>query len=410
MNLLVKNLIHRFASHGATRILISLNRIFVLIVAVKYVNESELAGFMISLSIAETIRVLSDFGSDAFIYRNIGKKYSNVLSDVKLLMYIRPIFALVLSIVALGLVSIVFKMKVSLVLIGALPIIWMFNANNIIIFQKLKFYRQQFVSSLSTVLVVPFVVYSGLAGVQNVLYYDVIYMAIDGFVAVYSIVFQRRIIFHLYTGSKLNHKSIKSLIHTMKSFYGIGITSLASLASSRIDLTVVRPILGIADQAIYSSAMRIVDPFFQIVTLLTYPMLSEFEKVSKINEVKSTHGNYLLLAIACLMALSGITFYSLTFLIFDNSDLSLVAALISTAFPFKLLNTYSSTMLAGYGLYNKVSMITCFVLLLVLVSTACSSYYLGLFFVPFALVLSDAVNCIMQLVLLGMYQNRKKWV
>lgn len=172
---------------------------------------------------------------------------------------------------------------------------------------------------------------------------------------------------------------------------------------SRLDITFVRPVLGLDAQASYSAAFRLIDPILLLLSLASLTLLTELGVNNSANaramSIKLLQKIGLQFYIIYAAIFLGLAFIlqkiSVVFLHFSVDTAALLATL-ALIIPIKLLNTFYSSLLQRAGKFHLILVAA----LITLIATFTLAFAFGMLWsitgVALAAISAELINMIYQ--------------
>lgn len=387
---------HRFLSFFVIKFSLNLARWIIIAIAFKKLNLESFSIFAASISIIEILKVLNEFGTENFIYSRLSEKKPLTIS-IKNLIAFRVLFAVLITIIFNLLIY-----KTKYFVVWPLTTIILAFAIQNASFAFLQ--RDRNLKGIIQVILTTLTVFSVV-----ILY--LIYYPLDVTIVCMLIVITdlTTMITCFYLTKKnwgklkLNPfkvlKGVRRIFNVFSLSAGI---SFIVIIYSRLDVLLVRPLLGIEAQALYSFAFRLIEPFPMVLSLFYLSLLTEVSSINK-NELSYYYDRILnfLSSYKTLLTITVINFFLILGLIifaryFSQSNIDYLLVILGSSISIKFINMILSVyFIRNRFLYDllKISLIN---LIFIFISGVILGNYFGVIGIAVAASLGEVINFFLQ--------------
>lgn len=387
---------HRFLSFFVIKFSLNLARWIIIAIAFKKLNLESFSIFAASISIIEILKVLNEFGTENFIYSRLSEKKPLTIS-IKNLIAFRVLFAVLITIIFNLLIY-----KTKYFVVWPLTTIILAFAIQNASFAFLQ--RDRNLKGIIQVILTTLTVFSVV-----ILY--LIYYPLDVTIVCMLIVITdlTTMITCFYLTKKnwgklkLNPfkvlKGVRRIFNVFSLSAGI---SFIVIIYSRLDVLLVRPLLGIEAQALYSFAFRLIEPFPMVLSLFYLSLLTEVSSINK-NELSYYYDRILnfLSSYKTLLTITVINFFLILGLIifaryFSQSNIDYLLVILGSSISIKFINMILSVyFIRNRFLYDllKISLIN---LIFIFISGVILGKYFGVIGIAVAASLGEVINFFLQ--------------
>lgn len=348
---------------AGVRLLLGLSKWIVLLHAARTLPTADFAKLAATLSLAEVLRVAGDCGTESIVYARVRSQYSRIPLFVKGCFQLRTLVSSVLAVLAAA-IAFALGMSPGLLMLIALIVILSVESSALILLQR-HFSRRNFACLVCVgLLALAFSIAMLLTGrAQNDSEHVLLILIPEIVVTLCAVTMVRKQLASLFLDD--NDRLVRALL-AVKGLLGVSaLGAIVVIATSRLDLWIVMPMLGASQQASYSAGLRFVEPANLLLAYASTAFLSELGVRGRGGLVEGTRSLLQsitarnLAAFAMIQAVLGTAAYLAARDLFDLSrDTSLVAALLSTLLPVKLLSAAFAGMLYRLGRVDRVLIAT----------------------------------------------------
>lgn len=232
-------------------------------------NTLDFALLASSFSLIEILRIIAEFGTEGFIYsRLIRKKTTSKI--IYALIELRLLIALLLSAACMGIASYGYDINKGLIFI-LLPLFSIENSSFAFLQKRndIKNLLKISIASLITLLLIYIYIRKNEVNLNLMVGFFIIPdLIISGLCLFFTKENWLLCSINIATILKKNKKIMDYVIPS-------GLVGIIVICYSRLDLILVLPLLGQAQQAIYSYAFRFVEPFTILTSLFTLSFITE---------------------------------------------------------------------------------------------------------------------------------------
>ncbi|WP_295683409.1 hypothetical protein, partial [uncultured Nevskia sp.] len=357
----VRRIAQRYFTFVAARIALVIGRWFVLIQSAKHLDKIDFAALAAALSVAELLRALADGGVDNFSYSRLGGANCRVRVTVRTAFFFRAVIATILMVIGAA---------VHYFLVGELRVLPVFlligitlaQTTSIALLQK----EAQF-SRLATLVGITLV--ASLAVNLTVLLspaqlglMSMLLIAPDAVAASAGLVLASPAISKMLAQWRRARRPALSILRSIASKLApISLVTMLVMIYSRLDVTLVLPLLGSIAQADYSAGWRLTEPLFLFLSIASFALLAELGSVSSNNA--QVLGTVLtkpaaILPMIGLLAIALIAVFVVRFVAGNwiglSAEASLLAGILAGGIPFRVANTLISTVLQRLARFDRV--------------------------------------------------------
>ncbi len=372
----IKDLFYRYSSFIIAKSALLVGKSVILILAFRWLTLSDFAVVAAVLSLVEIVRGLSDVGAEGILYARQGAAHSMISILVKRMVRFRLTISLLLSLLGMLICSLTLSHHAAYLFL--LPFVGALQNSSFYFMQRQRDFKK--ISGL--------VILTLLAGLSmivsaylvrpevSILVWLMVFPEI--FSAIYAIFLTRRYWREILTERTHPISSVRRL----RPYFlpSIGVAFFVTLYT-RLDVTLILPLLGPVAQSSYSAAFRFVEPFFLLLSLGSITLLAELGSYDTQSSRAYAKSLYARLNYA---SFSGLVFFGFAaaFLLKLLSaklfgypdDVAWLVFLVALGIPIKLTNTFLTSLLQRGGRYKSVFFATLQTLLL----TYLLAYFCGI--------------------------------
>jgi O-antigen/teichoic acid export membrane protein len=351
-----KQLIIRYLSFSAAKVSLLIGKSAILVLAYSWLSMAEFAFVAGIISLIEITRPISDMGAENIVYSRLAAKHRPLPKVIQKILQLRILSSAIVS--ATGLAILVALDRTSFAPLIALPVIISLQNSNLAFLQKSNFQGKIAMLSFSAlVLSIASILIAYLSKAQG-LALALLLISPELFTCFLGVILTTNQWKTLFT-----HKTPYRRGGRQLTFYILPSVSIGFIVMlySRLDITYVRPILGLDAQASYSAAFRLIDPILLLLSLASLTLLTELginnsanARAISISLFNKIGAQFYMIYAAIFLGLSFILQkISVTFLHFSDETAFLLATL-ALIIPIKLLNTFYSSLLQRAGKFHLI--------------------------------------------------------
>lgn len=394
----MKNLIKHYLLFSSSKASIIGSRWVILLFAYKTLNIPEFALLALSLSLAETTRAITDFGSDPFTYSRIGAENKTIKISVITAYFIKIYSSLIIApSIAIIFFSLYGRIDLALIVL-IIPITNNILSYSIYVCQKFNIYffqiTQSIVITITAILCVTLILTNSQYSPSTLVILPEIVGSIFG---LGIFLFKKINPFRIVRKKNIIQKTLSSLIK-------LWMVGVLYIFYTRLDLTIVRPLLGEEQQAIYSMAFRFIEPISFVLAMSAAPLLIQMNRDQnfslkikiKLAKIQNSKNIFFLLT----LSFSSSFFFYLIAKAFgmEHSTIEIIT-ILSFAIPIKFLNIVLTSIISNqkkYSIITKAAFINFF-----------STYLISIVLYPALGILGVALGALMAEFINAFYQNQK---
>jgi len=357
----LKQFASRYASFAGARIALVVSRWFVLIQSARHLTPIEFGVLAAALSASEITRALGDLGVDSFVYSRLGGPNSPLSPCVRTAILLRAVTSVLLLFIAVYIwnaIALPINVSTVFLLIFAVPT----QSTAVAMLQKAAAFRSlmlligiTFVASLTVDAV-------ALANPKSLGLMALLLVSADLVAAFAALALAAPMIAQLFRAASKRRRSVWKIIQpSMGRLLPSALIAVIVMVYGRIDVVIVRPLLGANAQADFSAGFRLIEPFFLIFAIGALALLAELagrtrDSSQKIaNHILRASPVFITVALAAFgMMCATITDLVAAHLLGLTKQAALVAALLASAIPFRIANTLITTLLQKFGRFDLV--------------------------------------------------------
>jgi O-antigen/teichoic acid export membrane protein len=396
----IKTFLYRYLSFTLAKVGILVGRSAILILSFRWLTPIEFAGLAASLSFVEIARAFSELGAESIIYARLSPSGKPIPNIIKKLIRARFLLSGALSFFLIFIFGFIFTSDFWPLFL--LPIVGSIQNSNIAFMQKERSYKRilflvLWVLALSTISVFSSVIFQlkGNALALLMITPEIFSICLG---AVFANCAWKQVLSSPKKGGRLVGLS-RLRPYIFPSFS----VSVIVILYSRLDVLLVLPFLGVTAQADYSIGLRLVEPFFLIMSLASLSILAELgssnsvnsrvisrELVKKMNLLNFLKFLFFGSFLACFLFWVAKKYLGL------SEPALKVLFILALAIPIKLCNTFLSSLLQRAGLFNivmKAALITLFITFTFGIGLG---FGLGVMGIALATIVSESINLLYQ--------------
>jgi O-antigen/teichoic acid export membrane protein len=392
--------LRRYASFAAARLALVAGRWGVLLLASQRLGTAEFAAIAAALSLVELLRALADGGTESYIYSKLGARHQRFRVSVRAAMQLRAL---------LGFLATVIGMLSWLVFGGdfvVLPMFLLIFASSIQSIGVALLQKDQDFHKLGMLVI--FCLLGGAFSVASAAFTSPSNRALVWFLIApdvgAAVVATSLSLLALKQVIKKTARGIfRSLTPAAGKLIPSALVPTLAILYSRLDVFFVLPVMGIAAQAGYSVAFRLVEPVFLLLAIGASALLAELGGGSRADALRLSRRVGEIVQSRTLLFLIGLSFvcgavaWLFTIVALDTvPQVSILAAILALVIPIRVLNAMHSALLQRLGRFDLVlraallNTASTFVLAAVLCSAT------GLIGVAAATVIGEIINSVYQ--------------
>jgi len=379
-----RRFISRYASFAGARIALVIGRWFVLVQSARLLPAKDFAALAAALSVAEIVRAVSDIGVDSFVYSRLGGPSGQLSPIVRTALLARVLTSTVMLSMA------VFLWLSTGQNAAVVPVFFIILAapaqgSGVALLQKAAVFRK-----LSTLVAITFIASLAVDAATLLTKPTQLLMAlflvtpdvVAGFAALSLAAYSVRLELKAAIASRRNPWRI--LRPAVGKLLPSAMIAIIVMAYGRLDVVVIRPLLGADAQADFSAGFRVIEPFFLFFAIGALALLVELG--TKHRNTSADFSNRLaslspisifsVLALAAAIATVSVNFFATRF-VGLNPRAACVAALLASAIPLRIVNTLITTLLQKFGRFDYVMKAAIINGGLIIGITAAFSYTIG---------------------------------
>lgn len=404
-----KQLIIRYIGFSAAKVSLLIGKSAILVLAYSWLPIVEFTFVAGIISLIEITRPISDMGAENIVYSRLAAKHRPLPKVIQKILQLRILSSAFVS--AAGLALLIAYDRAIFTPLITLPIIIALQNSNLAFLQKTNSQGKLAILSFSAL---------ALSGISILVAF--IFKAQGVVLALLLIspeLFTCLLGVLLTSGqwqTLLPHKALYRRGGRQLAFYILPSISIGFIVMlySRLDITFVRPVLGLDAQASYSAAFRLIDPILLLLSLASLTLLTELgvnnsanAKAISIRLLEKMGFSFYVIYASTFLGLALILHQtSLIFLHFSTDTAELLATL-AIIIPIKLLNTFYSSLLQRAGKFHLILVAA----LITLITTFTLAFAFGMLWsitgVAVAAITAELINMTYQKIMvkrtLGIY-------
>jgi O-antigen/teichoic acid export membrane protein len=395
-----KDIIKRIYSFFIIKVGLVFTRWSLIFISYYKLDSTDFALLASAYSLIEILRIVSEFGTEGFIYSRLIRKES-VSKIIYSLIELRLLLAIFLSIVFIGISS--YKYNFNEVIIFLLLPLLSIESSSFVFLQKqnrIKELTKVSVASLFTLILIFIYLHKRSADIGIM---AILFLIPDLIITIMCLFFTKK-------NWALCSTNFISVLKKNKKIMGYiipsGLVGIIFICYSRLDLVLVLPILGQKVQAVYSYAFRFVEPFSILTSLFTISFITEIgirskEKFTKnyIRLLEATKSRRNII-IGIIISLFISTFLALFADLIMHFHKRILIFVLSMPIVLRFINNMMISYFFRTSQYFDLLKIIIVNFIIILVSGAILARYIGLTGIAFASVLGE----------LYMYYRQKKYI
>jgi O-antigen/teichoic acid export membrane protein len=351
-----KQLIIRYIGFSAAKVSLLIGKSAILVLAYSWLPIVEFTFVAGIISLIEIIRPISDMGAENIIYSRLAAKHRPLPKVVQKILHLRILSSMFVSVTGLAILAALDRMSFAPLI--ALPIIIALQNSNLAFLQKSNFQGKLAILSFSAlVLSVASILIAYLFKAQG-LALALLLISPELFTCLLGVLLTTNQWQTLFTQKTLYKRGGRQLTFYILPSISIG---FIVMMYSRLDITFVRPMLGLDAQASYSAAFRLIDPILLLLSLASLTLLTELGVNNSANARAISIRLFEKIGLQFYIVYAGVFLglayvlhkISVEFLNFSNETAVLLATL-ALIIPVKLLNTFYSSLLQRAGKFHLI--------------------------------------------------------
>lgn len=393
-----KQFIIRYIGFSAAKISLLIGKSIVLVLAYSWLSISDFSFIAGVISLIEITRPLSDMGAENIVYSRLAAKHRPLPRVIQKILQLRILSATIIS--ATGLSILIAFDHANFSPLFLLPIIIALQNSNLAFLQKSDFqgklallsFFALFLSGAS--ILIAFLLKAKGLGLAILLISPELFTCLLGMLLTAN---QWQALF--------SQKTFKIRGGRQLAFYILPSICIGFIVMiySRLDITYVRPMLGLDAQASYSAAFRLIDPILLLLSLASLTLLTELginnsanARAMSIGILKKMGLQFYIIYVGMFLGLAfALQKISTIFLNFSAETAALLATL-ALIIPIKLLNTFYSSLLQRAGKFHLILMAALITLITTFTLALAFGMLWGVMGVALAAIAAELINMIYQ--------------
>lgn len=365
-----KQFIVRYISFSAAKISLLIGKSIILVLAYSWLPILEFSLIAGIISLIEITRPISDMGAENIVYSRLSAKHRPLPKVIQKILQLRVLSATLIS--TAGLITLIVLNHASYTPLAALPLIIALQNSNLAFLQKANLQGKLVILSFVALFLSGTSILIAFSSKAQDLALALLLISPELFTCLLGILLTRN-----QWKALSNSNTFKTRGSRQLAFYILPSISIGFIVMiySRLDITYVRPMLGVDAQASYSAAFRLIDPILLLLSLASLTLLTELgisnsanAKAMSIRLLQKMGLRFYIIFIGIFLVLSfTLQKLSTVFLHFSEATAALLATL-ALIIPIKLLNTFYSSLLQRAGKFHliliaaSITLITTFLL------------------------------------------------
>lgn len=396
-----KQLIIRYIGFSAAKVSLLIGKSAILVLAYSWLPIVEFTFVAGIISLIEIMRPISDMGAENIVYSRLAAKHRPLPKVIQKILQLRILSSACVSVA--GLAILIAYDRASFTPLIALPIIVALQNSNLAFLQKSNSQGKLAILSFFALLLSGTSILIAFLSKAQGLGLVILLISPELFTCLTGVLLTTRLWTNLFNQKTLYARGGRQLAFYILPSISIG---FAVMIYSRLDITFVRPVLGLDAQASYSAAFRLIDPILLPLSLASLTLLTELgvnnsanAKAMSIRLLQKMGLQFYIIYAAIFLVLTFILEkISLVFLHFSEDAAALLATL-ALIIPIKLLNTFYSSLLQRAGKFHLILVAA----LITLITTFTLAFAFGMLWgitgVAVAAITAELINMIYQKVM-----------
>ena len=351
-----KQLIIRYIGFSAAKVSLLIGKSVVLVLAYSWLSISEFSFIAGVISLIEITRPISDMGAENIVYSRLAAKHRPLPRVIQKILQLRILSATIIS--ATGLSTLIAFDHANFSPLFLLPIIIALQNSNLAFLQKSDFQEKLALLSFFALSLSGMSILIAFLCKAQGLELTLLLISPELFTCLLGILLTKSQWQTLFALKAFKTRGGRQLAFYILPSIGIG---FVVMIYSRLDITYVRPILGLDAQASYSAAFRLIDPILLLLSLASLTLLTELgvnnsanARAMSIRLLQKMGPQFYIIYIGIFLGLAFILQkISIVFLHFSAETAALLATL-ALIIPIKLLNTFYSSLLQRAGKFHLI--------------------------------------------------------
>lgn len=393
-----KQLIIRYIGFSAAKVSLLIGKSIVLVLAYSWLSISDFSLIAGVISLIEIMRPLSDMGAENIVYSRLGGKHRPLPKVIQKILHLRLLSSVLISIV--GIATLLMLNHASFSPLFALPLIISLQNSNLALLQKSNLQGKLAILSFFALSLSGISILIAFLSKAQGLELALLLISPELFTCLLGILITTSQWRSLFTQKTLKIRGGRQIAFYILPSVCIG---FIVMIYSRLDITFVRPMLGLDAQASYSAAFRLIDPIFLLLSLASLTLLTELginnsanARAMSIRLLQKMGLRFYIIYAAIFLGLAFVLQkISITFLHFSTETAALLATL-ALIIPVKLLNTFYSSLLQRAGKFHLILVAA----LITLIATFTLAFTFGMLWgvmgVSLAAIAAELINMIYQ--------------
>jgi O-antigen/teichoic acid export membrane protein len=393
-----KQFIIRYIGFSAAKVSLLIGKSVVLVLAYSWLSISEFSFIAGIISLIEITRPISDMGAENIVYSRLAAKHRPLPRVIQKILQLRILSATIISVMGLSILIAFDHANFSPLFL--LPIIIALQNSNLAFLQKSDFQGKLALLSFfalflsGTSILIAFLLKAKGLGLAILLISPELFTCLLGVLLTAS---QWQALF--------SQKTFKILGGRQLVFYILPSICIGFIVMiySRLDITYVRPMLGLDAQASYSAAFRLIDPILLLLSLASLTLLTELgvnnsanARAMSIRILQKMGLQFYIVYAGMFLGLAlALQKISAVFLDFSAETAALLATL-ALIIPIKLLNTFYSSLLQRAGKFHLILMAALITLITTFTLALAFGMLWGVMGVALAAIAAELINMIYQ--------------
>ena len=394
----LKSIFFRYSFFVFAKYFFILTRTALLIVSFSWLTNYEFSTLAITISFIEILRALFDAGAEPIIYSKLSSINKNLKISIKKIIKFRVLLSIFLVII---LATIFISIgKSDYWPLYFLPLILTIQSTSAAFIQRDKIYKKLFFPILFTI---PFsILLVIIAYVYKISSTKLFFIMIlpELFVMIIMTVISYKYWLQIFLSTPLNRSFF---LRIYPFILPSALLNFIVMIYSRLDLTLVYPLLGVSFQSTYSVAMRISDVILSILIIFSMAFLAELG--SKTN----SQAKSIITKFYYYLTLKNLTFFMLItillgiiikffmdYFMFFNNEINLLVFFFFILIPIKITNSLISSCIQRLSKFHFIMLASLRVLFCIFIFGIPLSYVLGLKGVIISIGIAEIFNLFFQ--------------
>lgn len=393
-----KQFIVRYISFSAAKISLLIGKSLVLVLAYSWLPIVEFSLIAGIISLIEITRPISDMGAENIVYSRLAAKHRPLPKVIQKILRLRVLSATLIS--AAGLILLITLNYASFSPLATLPLIIALQNSNLAFLQKANQQGKLAILSFFALFLSAISIFIAFLSEAQGLGLAILLISPELFTCLLGILLTKS-----QWQALSNPKTHKTHGGRQLAFYVLPSISIGFIVMiySRLDITYVRPMLGLDAQASYSAAFRLIDPILLLLSLASLTLLTELginnsadARAMSIRILRKMGLQFYAVYIAAFLGLAFLLQkISAVFLHFPAETATLLA-MLALIIPIKLLNTFYSSLLQRAGKFHLILVAALIALFATFTLAFAFGMLWGVIGVAIAAITAELINLIYQ--------------